>query len=73
MSPRESEVLRLAALGSTSEEIAGDLTITRATIRKHFENIYRKLGVQIAGGCGGDGMGGRRTTTILDESGPPPT
>jgi DNA-binding CsgD family transcriptional regulator len=45
LTARESEVLRLAALGDTSGQIAGRLSISADTVRKHFENVYRKLGV----------------------------
>ena len=45
LTPREAEVLGLAAGGLTGQEIAELLVISRATVRKHFENIYAKLGV----------------------------
>jgi len=45
LSPRESEVLRLIALGYTSTEIAGQLHLSRRTIETHRANIHRKLGL----------------------------
>ena len=67
LSPRESEVLRLAALGSESEAIADEMSISRATVRKHFENVYRKLGVQSRGAAVATAWAGAETKTILDE------
>lgn len=41
---REVEVLRLVANGKTSEEIAGDLRISKVTVKWHIGNAMRKLG-----------------------------
>jgi DNA-binding CsgD family transcriptional regulator len=43
--PRQLEVFRLMAVGRTNAEIAGLLVLSEATIRKHVENIYARLGV----------------------------
>jgi DNA-binding NarL/FixJ family response regulator len=43
---RELEILRLAARGMTSKEIAGALNISGLTVNSHFGNIFRKLNVQ---------------------------
>jgi DNA-binding NarL/FixJ family response regulator len=43
LSPRELEVLRLMARGSTNEEIAEALFIAVGTVKNHVTNIYRKL------------------------------
>ena len=43
---REKEVLELSAKGLTRAEIAAKLFISQHTIKKHFENIYRKLKVK---------------------------
>lgn len=42
---REVEVLELLATGKTYEQIADTLHISTGTIRKHVENLYRKLEV----------------------------
>lgn len=41
---REKEILSLLANGSTRQEIASQLFLSQATVKKHCENIYRKLG-----------------------------
>jgi two-component system, NarL family, response regulator NreC len=43
LSSRETEVLRLIALGHTSVEIAGRLALSPRTIETHRANIHRKL------------------------------
>jgi NarL family two-component system response regulator LiaR len=43
---REKEILRLAAKGITSKEIASALNISGLTVNSHFSNIFRKLNVQ---------------------------
>jgi NarL family two-component system response regulator LiaR len=43
---REIEILRLAAEGMTSKEIASVLNISGLTVNSHFSNIFRKLDVQ---------------------------
>jgi DNA-binding NarL/FixJ family response regulator len=45
LSPRETEILRLIALGHTSAEIAGKLHLSRRTIETHRASIYGKLGL----------------------------
>jgi two-component system, NarL family, nitrate/nitrite response regulator NarL len=45
LSPREREVLRLAARGATTKEIAKDLQISRRSVDAHLSNVYRKLDV----------------------------
>jgi DNA-binding CsgD family transcriptional regulator len=42
---RELQVLTLAATGLTGRAIAADLEISPATVKTHFEHIFRKLGV----------------------------
>jgi DNA-binding CsgD family transcriptional regulator len=44
LTARELEILRLAAEGLSAPTIAAGLTISVATVRSHFDNIYRKLG-----------------------------
>jgi DNA-binding CsgD family transcriptional regulator len=43
LTPRELEVLQLAAEGLSSADIADMLMLSRHTIKTHFENAYRKL------------------------------
>jgi DNA-binding NarL/FixJ family response regulator len=45
LTPRESEVLRLAAEGLTVQGISDRLYVSQATTRSHLSGIYRKLGV----------------------------
>ena len=45
LTPRETEVLRLIALGYTSVEIAAELHLSRRTIETHRARIHRKLGL----------------------------
>lgn len=42
---RQAEVLRLMAMGKDNDEIARSLFVSPATVRKHVEHIYRRLGV----------------------------
>jgi pimeloyl-ACP methyl ester carboxylesterase len=46
VSPRETEVLALVARGLTDQEIAENLTLSVATVRRHVTNIYAKLNVR---------------------------
>ncbi|MEA2221355.1 MAG: hypothetical protein QOJ35_3981 [Solirubrobacteraceae bacterium] len=45
LSPREIEVLELAARGLSAIAIADQLVISHTTVRSHFQNLYPKLGV----------------------------
>jgi DNA-binding NarL/FixJ family response regulator len=45
LTPRELEIVRLAAEGLRNKEIAERLTITEGTVKIHLHNIYEKLGV----------------------------
>lgn len=46
LSPREAEVLKLAAKGYRSKEIAEALSLSPQTVETHFRNIYEKLHVR---------------------------
>lgn len=46
LTPRELEVLQLAADGHPGTEIAKLLFVSPATVKTHFEHIYAKYGVQ---------------------------
>jgi DNA-binding CsgD family transcriptional regulator len=43
---REKEILDWVAYGKSNSEIAAILGITSATVGKHLEHIYPKLGVE---------------------------
>ncbi|MGW0809822.1 helix-turn-helix transcriptional regulator [Nonomuraea sp. NPDC002799] len=45
LSPRESEVARLAATGLTNKEIAKELFVSAKTVEKHLAAAMRKLGL----------------------------
>ncbi len=46
LTPREKEILKLVAQGSTNKEIAKSLTITEHTVKNHLRNILEKLHVR---------------------------
>lgn len=45
LSSRELDVLKLAALGRTNDEIAAELFLSARTVERHLQNTYVKLGV----------------------------
>jgi DNA-binding CsgD family transcriptional regulator len=45
LTTREREIVALAAAGKTNTQIASELWISPATVKKHLENTYVKLGV----------------------------
>jgi LuxR family maltose regulon positive regulatory protein len=45
LSSREMEILQLLAKGLSNAQIAGRLVIALATVKRHVQNIYGKLGV----------------------------
>ena len=45
LTPRELEVLRLAAEGLSNCEIGSRLYVTEQTVKFHLGNIYRKMGI----------------------------
>jgi DNA-binding CsgD family transcriptional regulator len=46
LTPRQWEVLRRVATGSSNTQIARTLGLSEATVRKHLENVFLRLGVQ---------------------------
>ena len=45
LTARETEILRLVAAGMRNQEIADQLVISLATVKRHIANTYGKLGV----------------------------
>jgi DNA-binding CsgD family transcriptional regulator len=45
LSPRELEVVRLAAAGRSNQAIAAELVLSEKTVARHLSNIFGKLGV----------------------------
>ena len=45
LSPREAEVLAMAATGLTNAQMASELQVTVHAVKFHLASIYRKLGV----------------------------
>lgn len=46
LTPRQWEVLRQVATGASNTQIARRLGVSDATVRKHLENVFLRLGVQ---------------------------
>jgi DNA-binding NarL/FixJ family response regulator len=46
ITPRQAEVLQLAAEGLSAPQIAERLVVAPTTVRSHFENIYERMGVR---------------------------
>jgi DNA-binding NarL/FixJ family response regulator len=44
LTPRETDVLRLIAVGNANKEIAAHLSLTEETVKGHVKNILAKLG-----------------------------
>src|SRR5207248_9357613 len=45
LTPREVEVLRVVADGGTNRDVAERLVISEATVKRHLDNAFAKLGV----------------------------
>jgi RNA polymerase sigma factor (sigma-70 family) len=45
LTPRETQVLRLVAMGLSNQEIANSLEISIETVKEHVQNLLRKLSV----------------------------
>lgn len=45
LTPREVQILQLAARAFSTAEIAEELFLSRATVKRHFERAYARLGV----------------------------
>jgi DNA-binding NarL/FixJ family response regulator len=49
ISPRELEILLLAARGLSNNQIASSLHLSESTVKRHFANLYPKMGVHSRG------------------------
>jgi ATP/maltotriose-dependent transcriptional regulator MalT len=56
LTPRQLEVLQLAAEGLSGPSIAERLVLSPATVKTHFSNIYKRLGVPGRGAAVARGM-----------------
>jgi two-component system nitrate/nitrite response regulator NarL len=56
LTPRERDVLQLAADGLSTPSIAKRLYLSQATVRTHFGHIYIKLDVSSRAGAVAKGM-----------------
>jgi DNA-binding CsgD family transcriptional regulator len=56
LTPRESEVLQLAAEGLSGPDISARLFVSQGTVKSHFQNIYDKLGVRDRAGAVARGL-----------------
>jgi PAS domain S-box-containing protein len=56
LTPREFEVLQLAAQGQSAAAIATQLYLSSATIKRHFESAYAALGVSDRASAVGEAM-----------------
>jgi DNA-binding NarL/FixJ family response regulator len=50
LSERETEVLVLAARGLSNSQIAGEMHLSEATVKRHLANIFQKVGVRSRNG-----------------------
>lgn len=46
LSDREMEIVVLAARGLSNRQIAGELHVAEATVKRHLANVYQKVGVR---------------------------
>jgi PAS domain S-box-containing protein len=51
LTPREIEVIALAADGLNGREVAAELVLSTTTINTHFKNVFAKLGVRTRAGA----------------------
>jgi DNA-binding CsgD family transcriptional regulator len=45
LTPRQAEVLSLLQRGASTEQIAGELQVSKETVRNHIRHLLRALGV----------------------------
>jgi DNA-binding NarL/FixJ family response regulator len=56
LTPRQHEVLQLAAEGLSGASIAQQLVLSRSTVKTHFSNIYKRLGAGDRAGAVAEAM-----------------
>jgi DNA-binding CsgD family transcriptional regulator len=44
LSPRQRQIVKLAAAGKTNKEIAAILSISKGTVKNHMTRIFDRLG-----------------------------
>ena len=76
LTSRQRQLLDLAAAGHTNAQIARRLSIAEGTVRKHLENIYRRLDVTsrtaaVTRALGVSRPGSPAGTGPIDRHGPP--
>ena len=67
LTPQETQVARIVALGMSNRDAAAALFVTPKTIEFHLGHIYRKLGVHTRTQLAVHVMGTRRTSETLGE------
>lgn len=50
LTPRETQIARMAATGATDRRIAAELTLSTRTVSNHLRKVYRKLQIEGRGG-----------------------
>jgi DNA-binding NarL/FixJ family response regulator len=53
LTPRQIELLQrlIASPGATNRDLAGQMSVSERTVKKHFYDIYRAMGVQNRSEC----------------------
>src|SRR5262245_43874629 len=73
LTPRQTEILRLLQQGRSTQQIAGNLTISKETVRNHVQDVLRALGAKSRLEAVAF-LAGHRASTHEDlSSGDPPT
>lgn len=51
LTERENEILLLIMAGATVDQIAGQIYVSRSTVKAHIRHLYKKVGVHNRGGA----------------------
>jgi two-component system nitrate/nitrite response regulator NarL len=57
LTPREHQVLMLAADGYSAPQMAKQLHLSQGTVKTHLQNLYQRLGVSDRAAAVAQGMG----------------